>query len=318
VSGASAAAVRVKDLGGLLLYGPGARVVQRLPRAALPPLAHLGGALRARLGVADYHAEAVALARWCARDSTPEALVREALALQLFNELEVLRYPAITPANLHDTCVVEGRDHLEAARAQRRGVLLVLAHFGANQLVMPALGHLGIPLHQLGAPPTAWLARLEGTRTTTAWARVQARRWELEQALPARHIDVFGFLRPAFAALAANEVVAVAIDGGGGRRWAQVPFLGRTATLSTQSVELATRTGAAMVPAVVLRRPGDTRHRVILLPAVPPAADAAGSLARLATGFEPWIARAPAHYLPFLALRRRVGRLPGEVPLFAP
>lgn len=308
--------VRLKDLGGLLLYGPGATVIERLPRKAMPVLATLGGALRARLDVEDYHAEAAALARWSGCADPPATLVREALALQLFNELEVLRYPAITPDNLHETCVVEGRDHLADARARGRGVLLTLAHFGANQLVMPALGHLGVPLHQLGAPPTAWLSRLEGTRTTPAWARVQQRRWEREQALPARHIDVFGFLRPAFSALEANEVVAIAVDGGGGRRWAQVPFLGRTATLSTQSVELSRRTGAALLPAVVLRPPGACRHRVILLPEVPPADDAAGTLARLARVFEPWVARHPAHYLPFLALRRRVGRLPGEVPLF--
>ncbi len=310
-------AVRLKDLGGLALYGPGAGIVARLPRAAMPALARLGGAVRARLDIEDYHAEARALARWSGCSDPPGALVRAALALQLFNELEVLRYPGITPENLHETCTVEGRDHLDAARARGRGVLLVLAHFGANQLVMPALGHLGVPLHQLGAPPTAWLSRLEGTRTTPGWARVQARRWALEQTLPARHIDVFGFLRPAFAALAANEIVAVAFDGGGGRRWAQVPFLGRTATLSTQSAELARRTGAAMVPAVVLRTRGTTRHRVILLPEVPPSEDPAGTLTQVAGVFAPWIARHPDHYLPFLALRRRVARLPGEVPLFA-
>ncbi len=274
-----------------------------------------------RLGVDDLEAEAEALLAWRAESRggrsdarSRDDLVRDALRVQMANELEVLRYGALTPQNLAETCVVEPREPLAGALARGKGALVLLAHFGANQLVMPALGHLGYRMNQLSAPPTRWVELLAETRTTPLWARVQARRWALEQRLPVRHIDVFGFLRPAFTALARNEVLGLAFDGGGGSRWADVPFLGRTARLSTQPVELARRTGAALLPTVVVRARGDERHRVVVLPEVA-LGTADACLRQVVATVEPWIAAHPEHYLGFLAMRRRVARQDGR-PLF--
>jgi KDO2-lipid IV(A) lauroyltransferase len=306
----------VKDLGGLALYYPGQALLARAPRAVLPPLARAGAGVVRRLGVDDLRAEADALAGWATAYGTPlrstPLLVRDALRVQMQSELEVLRYGALTPANLGDTCVIEGRERLDAALARGRGAVLLLAHMGANQLVMPALGHLGYPMHQLSAPPTKWVELLAGTRATPLWARVQARRWALEQRLPVRHVDVFGFLRPAFAALAGNGVLGVAFDGGGGTRFAEVPFLGRVARLSTQSVDLARRTRAAALPALVV--PGARAHRVVILEEVA-LGDPVEMLAAVTAAVEPWVAAFPEAYLPFLAMRRRVGRADGR-PLF--
>ena len=312
----------VKDLGGLALYYPGQRLLERAPRRVLDPLARAGAAVVRWLGAEDLQAEAEALLAWRAssfgeagaRAPDRDALVRDALRVQMANELEVLRYGALTPENLDTTCIVEGREHLDDALARGRGVLVLLAHFGANQLVMPALGHLGYPMNQLSAPPTRWVELLAETRSTPLWARVQARRWALEQRLPVRHVDVFGFLRPAFTALARNEVLGLAFDGGGGSRWAEVPFLGRTARLSTQPVELARRTGAALLPTLVVRATGEARHRVVVLPEV--ACGAAHVCLRgVVAAVEPWVAAHPEQYLGFLAMRRRVGRHDGR-PLF--
>jgi lauroyl/myristoyl acyltransferase len=309
----------VKDLGGLALYYPGQALVAQVPRRALGPLARLGAAAVARTGTHDdLQAELAALYPDGAFPRPPAAIVRDALRVQMYNELEVLRYGSLDPRNLDATCVVEGRSHLDDALAGGRGAIVLIAHFGANQMIMPALGHLGYPMHQLSAPPTAWLEILKDTRATPLWARVQGRRWALEQRLPVQHIDVFKFLRPAFAALARNEVLGLAFDGGGGTRWGRVPFLRRTAQLSTQSVDIWRRTRAALVPSVVVREAGATRHRVVLLPPLtwPDGGGVEEALATVAQTFEPWILAHPEHYLGFLAMRRRVARQGAGAPLF--
>jgi len=308
-----------KDLGGLALYYPGQALLARAPRAALAPLARAGAGVVRRIGVADLRAEARELAAWVAARSgeappPEEALVRAALRGQMRSELEVLRYGTLTPGNLAETCVVEGRERLDAALSRGRGAVLLLAHMGANQLVMPALGHLGYAMHQLSAPPTKWVELLAETRATPLWARVQARRWALEQRLPVRHVDVFGFLRPAFEALHANGVLGVAFDGGGGSRFAEVPLLGRIARLSTQSVDLARRTGAAALPVVVVWDDALRVHRVVILGEVEAGAPT-DTLRAVVASVEPWVAAFPEAYLPFLAMRRRVGRADGR-PLF--
>ena len=131
-------------------------------------------------------------------------------------------------------------------------------------MIMPALGHLGYPMHQLSAPPPVWAEILRDTRTNPLWERMLQRRWELEKRLPVTHINVFRFLRPAFEALRANEVLGLAFDGGGGKGWTQVNLLGRTANVSTQPIQLWRKTGAAVLPTAVIRVRGESRHRVVI------------------------------------------------------
>ena len=304
-----------KDLGGLALYYPGQAVVARSPRRLLGPLSVAGGAARGLLAPADTVAmiEELRLLMGDRPLGEPaEAIVSRARRLAMFNDVEVLRYPHMTPATVEQTCVVEGREHLDAALDRGRGALVLIGHFGANQMIMPALGHLGYPMNQLSAPPTVWADILRETRTTPLWERVLARRWALEQRLPVRHINVFQFLRPAFECLARNEVLGLAFDGGGGTAWTDVRLLARRAWVSVQPAQLWRKTGAALVPGIVLRSPGEPRHRVILEPPLSweGGPDRPGelrhNLQRFVDRFAVWVERYPCHYLPFLLLRRNV------------
>ena len=245
-------------------------------------------------------------------DVDGEAIVREAWQLRLMNELEVLSYSHLDVANVHRTVKLVGTRHINEALQRKRGVLLMIGHFGANQLLMPALGYGGYTVNQLSASPTAWTRIRTDQRNNWVWERVQHYRWGLECRLPARHIDVFGFMRPAFRCLEQNELLAVAFDGGGGSRWVPVPLGRRTAWVSTQPWQLARSTGAAVVPAVVVRRPHELVHRVVVdAPMVVDKsddrqADIEVAAARYGRWFSRWVERFPAHYLPFLLLRRRV------------
>ncbi|MCP4806626.1 MAG: hypothetical protein GY913_29300 [Proteobacteria bacterium] len=314
----------VKDLGGLALYYPGQALISRVPRPWLGHTARLGGDLVRNVARADIEVARRELRLLFGDRLLPQAeddILREAWRQTMFNELEVLRYPHLDPAGIDEVCVVEGREHLDAALAKGRGAIVLIGHFGANQMIMPALGHQGYRMNQLSAPPPVWADILRETRTTPLWEKVLARRWELEQRLPVRHINVFKFLRPALQCLQDNEVLGLAFDGGGGRRWTQVELLGRKANVSVQPAQLARKTGAAILPTLVVREPGDRRHRVIIRPPIAVEktrdrmADLASTMQRFVDVFAEWVERHPAHYVNFLLLRWKV-RGTDVVPFF--
>lgn len=302
----------VKDLGGLALWYPGQALLARLPRGVLPPLAALGGDLKRRLkrDLPVWREELRLLFGDRPLPATEDEILKRALRGAFWNDVEVLRYPNLSPATIGETAEVQGREHLDRALAAGRGAIVLIGHFGANQMIMPALGHLGYPMSQLSAPPTVWADLLRETRTTPLWERVLERRWELEQRLPVQHINVFKFLRPAFTALKENRVLGLAFDGGGGVGWTRVPLLARQANLSVQPVQLWRKTGAALIPGVVVREPGERVHRVILeapltwTGARDRAEEDRINLAAYVERFAAWVARYPDHYLPFVMMRR--------------
>ncbi len=321
---ARAASLFLKDLGGLGIYYPGQAAISRLPRGLLERAARLGGDLVrgvAQQDVDEAMEELLALFGTRALPRSAGAIIRDAWRQAMFNELEVLRYPGLSPETIDEVCVIEGREHLDAALEAGRGAVILIGHFGANQMIMPALGHKGFPMNQLSAPPPVWADILRETRTTKLWEKVLARRWELEQRLPVRHINVFKFLRPAFECLRRNEVLGLAFDGGGGKKWTQVDFMARRANLSTQPIQLVRRTGAALLPTVVIREPGDRRHRVIITPALPYRKAASRdeemrvNMQAFVDVFADWVARYPEHYLNFMLLRRKV-RASDVMPFF--
>ncbi len=296
----------VKDLGGLFLYYPGQSAINRVPRTALELGARVGAGVVRRLGAEDMRDELrrIYLGREIPRSE--KEILRDTYRLTMFNELEVLRYPYLNPNTIGDTAVIEGREHLDTALSKGKGAIVLIGHFGANQMIMPALGHVGYPMNQLSAPPPVWGEILRETRTTPLWERVLQRRWELEKRLPVRHINVFRFLRPAFECLARNEVLGLAFDGGGGKKWARLDFLGRKANVSMQPAQIWHKTRAALLPTFVFRDPGEARHRVVITEPLEWQGDGERSLQAYADRFGEAVLRHPEHYLYFLALRRRV------------
>lgn len=312
-----------KDLGGLALYYPGQAALARMPRPFLRQAARLGGDL-VRMLSADLDEaleELHALFGDEALPAQPEDILRDAWRINMFNELEVLRYPHYGPMDMDEVCEVVGLEHLDAALAKKKGAIILIGHLGANQMIMPALGHKGYAMNQLSAPPPVWAEILKDTRTTPLWRKVLERRWELEQRLPVQHINVFKFLRPAYECLLQNEVLGLAFDGGGGRRWTQVQLMNRKANVSTQPLQLAAKTGASILPTRVMRQPGSHRHRVVIhapLKLKKRKSRAEGyrvNMQAYADLFGQWVADNPAEYLYFLLLRRRV-RSSDVMPFF--
>jgi KDO2-lipid IV(A) lauroyltransferase len=306
----------VKDLGGLAMYDALPHVVQRASRPTLIRLADRLGDLVMRSAPRDVAVMRAELGRTLGDDlpAPADVLIRRAFRQRMLIELEVLRFPALGPHNISGTAVLEGREHLEAALAKGRGAVVMIGHFGANQMIMPALGYAGYRMNQISAPPTAWFDVRDDGRANPLWKRVQIARWGLEQTLPTQHISVFGFLRPAYECLERNEILGLACDGGGGSRWVPMPLGRRVAFVPTQPWQLARTTGAAIVPCQVVREGRQVAHRVILEPAIemPHSRDKMADVALVAQRFgarmTAWVRARPCHYLPYLLLRYNVRR----------
>lgn len=259
--------------------------------------------------------------RW--RDATRAALLREissipgtpadataldaiacrALEYHVARLVETLVFGRMDRALLERLVTVQGREHLDAALARGQGVVLLLAHFGSFLLPLPWLGFRGYTVSQVTGRP-----RHAGPAAAALW------RWRKRSAnrLPVRFIQVGSFLRPVHDALRRNEIVALAFDGRDGSQWTEVRFLGRPARFSAGPFRLARRTGAAIIPAFMVRHADDT-HTLQLEPAfalpATPRDDEAQALAadtqRFADLFAGYVLRYPCHFATILLRHRR-------------
>jgi len=159
-----------------------------------------------------------------------------------------------------------GRDRLDGALARGQGAILLIAHFGAHLQVLPALGFNGYRVNQLtnrrpvdgpdetGAPAPGFFER-------RYYAAQEKRHGSV---LPANMIVTGGFMRPLFDRLKHNEIVVIAIDGRAEGRLAPYPFLGCDSySFSHGPMALALKTGAAVVPAFVVR--GKDRRNIMMV-----------------------------------------------------
>lgn len=153
---------------------------------------------------------------------------------------------------------VEGVDHLKAAAAHGRGILLLTAHLGNWELLAAAHVHTGYPLSVVVRPlDSAVLDRLVTRFRERGGVEV----------IPKRRA-----LRGVREALRRGWMVGILLDQNASRREGVfVPFFGEPASTSKSLALLALWSGAPVVP-VFIQREKEGRHRVTIEPAVPPPA----------------------------------------------
>ncbi len=144
--------------------------------------------------------------------------------------------------------VVVGRHHLEAARADGRGVILLSAHLGDWERGAALLAAEGLAVHVAARPHAEpGVERLFATRRAAAGVRV----------LPAGSLYA-----SAAAALRRGDCVALMADRGTARAGG--------ASVCAWAAALAQRTGAVVLPAVCVRG-GDGRAVLRFESPIPPA-----------------------------------------------
>ncbi len=248
-----------------------------------------------------------------------EKSVQKAFKILTCNELEVLLFPVLNANNIYSFVTISGIENLDNALSNRKGAILLFAHFGANQMIMPAIGYKGYKMSQLSAPPMVWKEKLPDKKFTSMGEKVLTTRWKHELSLPVTHINIFGSLKKAFLCLKKNEVLGIAIDGGGGRKRLTSDFLGRKAQFSTGSIEIAMRTGCAVLPTFMLRKKSGHNKMIVEPPlSLVTTSDQRAiqkNIQLFAERLERFVLQHPDHYLNFLALRRFMSEH-GDSPLF--
>jgi lauroyl/myristoyl acyltransferase len=174
---------------------------------------------------------------------------------------DFLRLDSMAPETLAGAIEIRGREHLEAARAAGRGVIVVSAHLGNWEWGAAWLAANGPRVHVV--------ARAHANPHVERWFRRLRRAWGVSM-LPAR-----ASWSEAARVLRRGEWVAVMADR---------PALGRTtgearrrsASACAFAAALARRTGALVLPAVMIHLPG-RRYAACFEPAFAPARPDAGA-----------------------------------------
>ncbi len=296
--------VLVKILLRWFLLVPVRTLAPLLPAGAVHALGRAGGRIQYLLA-GDARRRISERYRDLAGEDAPRDLGRVVLRSSqnfIMSELEVLLFRRMNPGNIDRYVSIEGKSNLDEGLAAGRGAILLHAHFGNAHMLMPALGHRGYAVNQIGLLPTDSLKVFEDVKLprpdslTRSWFRWKDK---YEKALPVTFIHLGSSLRPAIDCLKKNEVLAVSLDGVEGNM-ISVPFLRKRASFMTGPIRLAMTTGAAIVPAFTIRNRNGT-HRLVIEPPLGGCASVEEGVTYFKALLERYMKEYPCHYVRLLA-----------------
>lgn len=158
--------------------------------------------------------------------------------------IDFIHFPSITREEVTQRLRFEQWDELNACLSSGRGVIVATIHFGVWDLGAASMAAYGYPVHAI--VETFPYARMNDL--------VQGSRAKLGMTVIGR-----GRMGPAvFKALRRGELLALLVDVASAEETGlRVDFFGAPALVSPAAARIALRTGAWVVPAVVLRGPHD-------------------------------------------------------------
>ncbi|NIQ37814.1 MAG: hypothetical protein GTN81_04400 [Proteobacteria bacterium] len=192
-------------------------------------------------------------------EKTPEE--RAEIAKSTFSNLgmilvEFLRMPKLRIDYHHRYARIEGREHLEQAIKQGKGVIALTFHFGNWEI--PALGasFFGYPIVALAQRiSNPWIDRYVRRTREAAGVRI----------LPKRNVsqEVIDSLRQ-------GKIVAIFVDQRERKKSrVTVDFFGEKAPVTPSPVVFSLRTGAPMIPLFTIRERKSHHHVIIGSPLFP-------------------------------------------------
>jgi lauroyl/myristoyl acyltransferase len=158
--------------------------------------------------------------------------------------IDFIRSMEMTPAQFRATLASDNAEVLDPLLAQRRGVILVGAHFGNWELGGVALRHIkGCRLAVVGRPEPS--------------PGVGAIRRRMRDSFAIESVEIGNMLETALLlrrVLASNAVVAMLIDRHYGRDRLDVNFFGRQTPFLRSPALIARMSGAPLLPASMIRQ----------------------------------------------------------------
>ncbi|MGH3406805.1 MAG: lysophospholipid acyltransferase family protein [Streptosporangiaceae bacterium] len=198
-----------------------------------------------------------------------DRLAREHFRMQSCEAIDVMRLRG-RGRSLRKLVDIRGREHLDAALARGKGVILCAAHFGSYDSAFSLLHASGFPLTTIGRSFHMYSDYLLGLASVQRqfWKLVYGRRLLRHRQGP--NIEPWpGRIQVAVqaaVALRANEVVTISSDAApldaDLPRTVEMPFLGRQARLLPGVVTLARLTSAPVLT-IFIYRLADYRHQVL-------------------------------------------------------
>jgi KDO2-lipid IV(A) lauroyltransferase len=170
--------------------------------------------------------------------------------------IETVRLPQAQEKEVLDRCEFHGVEHLQAAAAKGKGVLVLAGHIGSWELALAAAALRGYPVHIIfkeikGAVGQYAVDRIRGTHGVCG--------------IPRRN-SIFPILR----LLRQNAFVGFVLDQNvTADEGVFVEFFGRPACTLPGLAILAQRHGTPVVPVHFYRDPDLRRHHVVFLPEIP-------------------------------------------------
>ncbi len=228
---------------------------------------------------------------------------RGALAERCFVHLgtllgECLHLRHLAPEELFGHLTLEGWEHVEAARAQRRPIVIVTGHCGNWELLAAALNARG-----LGMLVVAREIDEPGLQTMLLDLRARFGTRTIVRGTPGAARALLGALRGAGA-------LGMLIDQDTKVEGVFVDFFGRPAWTPVGAAELALRFDAAVLPTFI-ERCADGSHRAVIHPVLALPADATAATALMTTAIEAQIRSHPEQWV---WLHRRWRRQPQARP----
>lgn len=269
-------------------YTVGARILRVFPPAFRHAVVAPGGVAwfwlngRQRRAALDNYAAALGLER---SDREVARVARRAFQNYGRMVLDFLLMGSLTPAELIQRTTIDGLEHVDAALARGRGVILALPHMGSWDNTASYGGALGYPI-------TAVTGRFPGSLNDAVVRTRQ--RYGLQVLLVGRPA-----VREIIEALKANRMVGLVCDQEEGPG-VEVDFFGRRAVVPAGAAALALKTGAALMAGYQHMTPPG-RHHIHLEPALSWPADEnkENLMQRIVHRFEDFIRERPDQWYSF-------------------
>ena len=203
--------------------------------------------------------------------------------------IEFLRFSKYNPNNIWDDVSIEGREHLDAAFAKGKGVLVFLTHFGNWELLSLVYGVL-IPNRG-----TAIAFPLKNEHLNNFVCRIRS-------LLSLKLIPRENAIRATLRSLRNNEAVGFFADQNAGDQGVFIDFFGKPASTARGPVTLALKTGSPILFTIDIRKPND-KHHVYISPPIhlKPSGDSEADVKKyttlLAKELERYIQQYPEQWL---------------------
>ncbi|MEI8176235.1 MAG: ELM1/GtrOC1 family putative glycosyltransferase [Candidatus Omnitrophota bacterium] len=187
------------------------------------------------------------------REKTPAQLIM--ISRGVYRNLgcvlvELLRFPAMNEDHIRKYIKINGRQHIDEARARGKGTVVLTAHFGNWELAGLVAGFLKLPLSVLAREQKhSKLNQLLNSYRQLTGCKVISKGFSTRQLIKA---------------LMANEMIGILTDQDAGKQGFFVDFFGRPTSTHSGGFIFAQRTGATLMPTFMVRDRGPF-HRIDIL-----------------------------------------------------